>query len=172
MIGTGVGGGVVVDGQPFEGAHGLAVEAGHVVAVPGGERCACGRLGCVEAYAGGRALVRRYGALAGPGGSPARTAEEVVALARTGDPVAARVWADATASLTVLVRAIVLLFDPDVLARGGGVGGGVAELRHALAASAADDAWPGVPPPAVVELDSGAVMVGAARLAWEGARER
>ena len=169
-VGTGVGGGVVVDGRPFGGAHGLAVEAGHVVAVPGGERCACGRRGCVEAYAGGRALLRRYRSLAGETGNGAASAEAVLALARAGDPVAVRVWEDARRALEVLVRAVLLLFDPDVLALGGGVASGTPELRHAVAARAAEDAWPGATPPAVVELDSGAAVVGAARLAWAAAQ--
>ncbi len=169
-VGTGVGGGVVSEGRPFTGAHGLAVEAGHVIAVPGGERCACGRRGCVEAYAGGRALLQRYRTLAGHCGDGVPSTEAVLSLARSGDPVAVRVWEEAQRAMDVLVRAMVLLFDPDVLALGGGVAAGVPELRHAVSSRVAEDAWPGTPPPVVMELDAGAAVVGAARLAWEAAQ--
>ena len=56
FVGTGVGGGLVLDGQPFEGAFGGAGEFGHTVVRMGGAVCPCGRRGCVEAYAGRRAM--------------------------------------------------------------------------------------------------------------------
>ncbi len=161
-VGTGIGGGVVVAGVPFRGAHGLAVEAGHVTAIPQGERCACGRRGCVEAYAGGRALLGRYRALAGTAAPDVETAEAVLELARRGDPVAVRVWDDAVTALGAAVRSMVLLFDPDAVAIGGGIVEGVPELRHAISGRVAESAWPGVTPPAVVELHRGAAVIGAA----------
>jgi glucokinase len=56
--GTGVGGGIVLDGRPWTG-RGAAGEIGHVVVRIGGERCGCGRLGCMEAYAGRASMERR-----------------------------------------------------------------------------------------------------------------
>src|SRR4051812_44065764 len=56
--GTGVGGGIVLDGRPWTG-RGVAGEIGHVVVRIGGERCGCGRLGCMEAYAGRASMERR-----------------------------------------------------------------------------------------------------------------
>jgi glucokinase len=56
--GTGVGGGIVLDGRPWTG-RGTAGEIGHVVVRIGGERCGCGRLGCMEAYAGRASMERR-----------------------------------------------------------------------------------------------------------------
>src|SRR5205823_1737911 len=55
---TGIGGGLVVSGVLFRGAHGVAAEYGHMTIVPGGRRCACGNRGCWEMYASGRALAR------------------------------------------------------------------------------------------------------------------
>src|SRR5664279_2654572 len=72
-VGTGIGGGVVVDGVLMRGAFGVAAELGHMRVVPGGIRCGCGNRGCWEMYASGTALVRE--------------AREVVA---SGTPLAAR----------------------------------------------------------------------------------
>lgn len=57
-LGTGVGGGIVIDGKLFEGNRSAGAELGHSVIVAGGERCTCGRRGCLEAYASATALIR------------------------------------------------------------------------------------------------------------------
>ncbi len=57
-LGTGVGGGVVVDGSMIEGNKGAGAELGHIVIVHGGEQCSCGRKGCFEAYSSATALIR------------------------------------------------------------------------------------------------------------------
>lgn len=57
-IGTGVGGGIVLGGELVRGANGIAAELGHMLTVPDGHQCGCGRLGCIEQYASGSALVR------------------------------------------------------------------------------------------------------------------
>lgn len=57
-LGTGVGGGVIVDGKVFEGAHAGGAELGHTSLIFGGESCTCGRKGCVEAYVSATALIR------------------------------------------------------------------------------------------------------------------
>lgn len=57
-LGTGVGGGVIIDGQVFEGAHAGGAELGHTSLIFGGERCTCGRRGCAEAYVSATALIR------------------------------------------------------------------------------------------------------------------
>ncbi|MDT4985292.1 MAG: glucokinase, partial [Pseudonocardiales bacterium] len=57
-LGTGIGGGLVVDGNLYRGAYGIACEYGHMTLVPDGRRCACGNRGCWEMYASGRALAR------------------------------------------------------------------------------------------------------------------
>ncbi len=58
-LGTGVGGGIVIDGKLFEGLGGAGAELGHMVVVKDGEQCTCGRRGCLEAYASASALVRQ-----------------------------------------------------------------------------------------------------------------
>lgn len=57
-LGTGVGGGVIIDGRVFEGAHAGGAELGHTSLILGGEACTCGRRGCVEAYVSATALIR------------------------------------------------------------------------------------------------------------------
>jgi glucokinase len=63
-VGTGIGGGIIIDGVLLRGAHGAAGEIGHMNAIPDGLPCACGRNGCWEQYASGNALVRDARALA------------------------------------------------------------------------------------------------------------
>jgi glucokinase len=162
-IGTGIGTAVVKDGQAERGAHGLAGEGGHVTAVPDGEMCACGRRGCVEAYAGGRSLVRRYLAM---GGDPACSgAADVIRRAREGDRKAVWVWRDAVTALEVLLQSLVILFDPDVVAVGGGVASATPEVLHLLSHHLERAAWGSVPRPALVEMHPGAALIGAARSA-------
>jgi glucokinase len=60
-IGTGIGCGLVIDGRIFHGALNTAGEFGHQIVEPGGNRCNCGRRGCLEAYVGGLAIVREAG---------------------------------------------------------------------------------------------------------------
>ena len=58
-VGTGIGGGIIVDGRLLRGSGGFAGEIGHINVVPGGLRCGCGLAGCWEVYSSGTALVRR-----------------------------------------------------------------------------------------------------------------
>ena len=66
-VGTGVGGGVVLDGSLYRGAFGVGAEIGHMRVVPGGVLCGCGNRGCFEMYASGSALVREARAAARAG---------------------------------------------------------------------------------------------------------
>lgn len=100
-LGTGIGGGIIVDGELYRGRWGIGAEVGHFRVVPDGRRCGCGNRGCLEQYASGRALVaeardlaRASPALAGRllelgGGSPEGIGgPEVARAAREGDPAA------------------------------------------------------------------------------------
>jgi fructokinase len=135
ILGTGCGGGLVVEGRLLEGANGIAGEWGHVPlpwardpelqAAP----CWCGRRGCLETWISGPALERDHRAA---GGAAVR-APEIVAAARAGDPVATASlerWLDRTARGLAMV---VDLFDPEVLVFGGGLSN-VAELYAGLPA--------------------------------------
>lgn len=131
-VGTGIGGGAVVDGEMLTGAWGAGMELGHIPYEDGGRQCGCGQLGCVEAYAGGRGLRAAWiEALGEQGGhSDAELAQlqlpEMLARADAGDVVALellRVGAHALAS--GLIAALYLL-NPEVVVLGGGVVDGFA----------------------------------------------
>ena len=126
-ISTGIGGGLVLDGRLFRGAAGNAGELGHLTVDYLGRRCACGRRGCLEAYASGTNIaVRAREALATGRASslaalPAVRAEDVAAAAAAGDPLAAEIWDETTAILGSAVANILDVFNPDLVVLGGGV---------------------------------------------------
>ncbi|MEV4759146.1 ROK family glucokinase [Micromonospora sp. NPDC049559] len=133
-IGTGVGGGIVLGGELVRGAHGVAAELGHMLAVPDGHPCGCGRLGCIEQYASGSALVRfaRAGARQEPqraegllklagGDVEAITGPLVTAAAKSGDPVSTEAFAQLGKWLGMGLADMVQILDPQVLVIGGGV---------------------------------------------------
>lgn len=131
-IGTGVGGGLVLDGQIYRGAHGVAAEVGHMRVVPDGQLCGCGLRGCLEAYASGTALVREARAAATlpsaerllemADGDPQRiTGPMVTAAAAEGDELAIVLIAQLGRWLGEAMGSFVALFDPAVFVIGGGV---------------------------------------------------
>ena len=160
-IGTGVAAALVTDGRPVTGAGGAAGEFGHIPMVPGGEACTCGQFGCLEVYASGAGLARRYLARTGV----ALPAEDVVA--RLGaDADADRVWAEAMAVLAQGLVTATLLLDPTTFVLGGGfTAAGDALLQPVRAQLAAGLAWRSAPPVRVAELGSEAGWIGAAALA-------
>ncbi|MFI7066954.1 ROK family glucokinase [Kribbella sp. NPDC050124] len=134
-VGTGIGGGVVIDGELLRGEHGVAAELGHMRVVPGGHRCGCGARGCWEQYASGRALVREGRARAESGSlaaaqmlsvcgitDPAElTGPMITEAAAAGDPCAVELLDDLGHWLGEGLASIVTLFDPSVVVIGGGV---------------------------------------------------
>ncbi|MGH3729705.1 MAG: ROK family glucokinase [Micromonosporaceae bacterium] len=133
-VGTGIGGAIVLAGNLVRGAHGIAAELGHVLAVPDGYQCGCGRLGCLEQYASGRALVREAKRnaettpdkaaelLARAGGDPERIdGPAVTDAARAGDPAALAAFADVGYWLGTGMADLVQVLDPEMIVVGGGV---------------------------------------------------
>jgi glucokinase len=115
-LGTGVGGGLVLDGKPYRGAFGGAGEFGHICVRQGGALCGCGRRGCVEAYAG-RASMEQVAAVNVAKGHPTLLPE--LAAERGKDRFTSGVWAKALERGDELATA---LFDDAVQALGAGVG--------------------------------------------------
>lgn len=131
-LGTGVGGGVVSHGVLLRGARGMGGELGHVTVQATGPRCGCGNHGCLEALASGTAIRRRAREVAGerPDSALGRLAaertllgEDVLDLARKGDEDSLRVLRESGTWLGIGLAAFVNVFDPEVIAVGGGVSG-------------------------------------------------
>jgi glucokinase len=124
----------VLGGQLVRGAHGIAAELGHMLTVPDGHQCGCGRLGCIEQYASGNALVRfaRAGARQEPhratallelagGEAEAITGPMVTAAAQSGDPVSSEAFAQIGRWLGTSLADMAQILDPQALVVGGGV---------------------------------------------------
>ncbi len=128
-ISTGIGGGLVVDGQIYRGAHGMAREIGHTVVAPDGLLCPCGRRGCLEAVAAGPAIARAAQARldADPSlasrlrGQATLRAEDVAQAARDGDTLALATLDTAFTYLGLGLANAVNLLDPGLVVLGGGV---------------------------------------------------
>jgi glucokinase len=130
--GTGVGGGIIVDNHLLLGKDGLAVEAGHMVVAMDGPRCHCGGKGCLEAFAGGWAIEEAAQGLLDQGMPSLLTdlmAERNERLsgalinhaAEQDDGVAIEVLHRAGRALGFAVASLIHLYDPEVVAIGGGV---------------------------------------------------
>lgn len=118
-LGTGVGGGVVLDGEIYEGRGIGGSELGHMVIVENGEPCTCGRRGCLEAYASATALKRE----AKRASKKELTPSEIFALAKQGDPAMKEVVETYIRRLGLGIVNIVNIFRPQLVLLGGGISG-------------------------------------------------
>jgi fructokinase len=133
ILGTGVGGGVVIERQILTGRNHIAGEWGHNPlpwaqgAESPGEPCYCGRRGCIETFLSGAGLMREYARL----GGVARHAQAVVEAATAGEPAAKACLSSYCERLARALAALVNVLDPDVIVLGGGLSN-VAALYAAL----------------------------------------
>ena len=177
--GTGVGGGIVLDGRPWTG-RGAAGEIGHVVVRIGGERCGCGRRGCMEAYAGRAAMERRARAAHKKGAKTdlfkimeergrTRLMSGIWARAlKRGDPLATRLVDEAIEALGAGVASTQNVLDVEAIVLGGGLGVRLGEpYAQRIAAAMLPHLFDDVHPPAmhVAELGDLGGAIGAALLA-------
>jgi predicted NBD/HSP70 family sugar kinase len=117
IMGTGVGGGIVINGRVLNGAQGIAGEWGHNELIPDGEKCYCGKFGCVETVLAGPSLQRFYKSLTGE----QRTLKEIVQRVDNDD--AARSTIDRLIEYFGKgISVVINILDPDVIVLGGGVG--------------------------------------------------
>ena len=180
-LGTGIGGGIVMDGRLQRGAHGVAGEWGHMRVVPDGRLCACGNRGCWEQYASGTALgqTAREVASTSPaaaalllerveGQASRLTGEDVARAAYDGDPLALELVTEVGVWLGQGIADLAAVLDPEVVVIGGGVSV-LGEMVLGPARARLERALPGRgfrPGPRIVaaELGAQAGMVGAADL--------
>jgi predicted NBD/HSP70 family sugar kinase len=116
---VGVGGNIIVDGQPLIGAAGYAGEIGHMIVDPGGAPCACGSSGCWETEIGERAMLLRAGRRAN--GGPAAV-DELIAAAMAGEPAASASVARVGKWLGIGLASLVNVFNPTLVVLGGVLG--------------------------------------------------
>lgn len=144
-VGTGIGGGLILDNRLYRGKTGIGAEVGHLIVDPSSDhRCNCGNIGCLEALASGTAL-GRYGSAAAaiePDGVLARLAHEsgrpvtgeiVFAAARKSDPTALALFERLGHWLGIGIASLVNLFDFELIVVGGGVAGAAHDLLLAPA---------------------------------------
>lgn len=133
-IGTGIGGALLIGGEVYRGAHGVAPELGHLRVVPGGRQCSCGKRGCWERYCSGTALAATAVELLArapwqttllegyAAGDPHQiTGRTVAAAARDGDPVARQAMAELARWLGEGLALVADVYDPELIVVGGGV---------------------------------------------------
>lgn len=132
-LGTGIGGGLVLNGQLFRGSYGMAGEWGHMIVVPGGQLCECGNRGCWEQYASGNALVRDakelissgspvvQGLLDAVGGVDEISGAAITQAAVAGEPLARELLADIGRWLGIGIANLAAALDPELIVVGGGV---------------------------------------------------
>ncbi|MDQ6882727.1 MAG: ROK family protein [Candidatus Dormibacteraeota bacterium] len=126
-VSTGIGAGLILNGELYPGAHGIAGEVGHIVVQPGGPLCTCGNRGCVEAIASGTGIARaaRERALLTEAstlhGLESPTAADVVRAARAGDTLALSLLANAGEALGIGIGTLINLFNPELIVLGGSV---------------------------------------------------
>lgn len=136
-VGTGIGSGLLLNGQIYRGATGSAGEIGHLTIEENGPLCDCGNSGCLEALAGGKAIARQAREailknqrtlLSSMGPIESLTARDVASAARRGDLVSQKIIASAGRYLGIAIAGLVNLFNPRTVV----VGGGVAQIGDLL----------------------------------------
>jgi glucokinase len=123
-LGTGVGGGIVLNNLIWQGADGMAGEIGHMTVIPEGRPCGCGNTGCLEMYASARGIVQSYREALGikdSGKAPEITSEQVYLAAREGEAAARRVMKDMGRMLGIGIANLINIFNPQMIVIGGGV---------------------------------------------------
>jgi len=130
-VSTGVGGGIIIEGELYRGASGAAGELGHVIMDPDGPPCGCGARGCLEALASGTAIAGRGEELVAQGSSKLLaemrqregplTAEMMKRAADAGDEACRRLFREAGHHLGVALASYVNIFSPELILIGGGV---------------------------------------------------
>jgi glucokinase len=119
-LGTGVGGGVFVKGEPLRGPDGGAGKLGHICVEPDGHPCGCGSHGCIEQYASATALVR----LAHEAGLEVADSHELFDKSKSGDATAKAVFDKMARLLGITLAGLVNTFNPEMIVIGGGASAG------------------------------------------------
>ncbi len=174
-LGTGIGGGLILDGRPYRGADGTAGEIGHILVQPGGVECGCGSRGCVEQYASATALVRIAKELIGTDstasgnqGATPLTAKGVYEAALGGNASAIEAFRLMGHYLGVALADLIDVLNPEMIVIGGGAAGGWEFFIEAVQSAILENAFrqPACRTKLVrAHLGNSAGILGAARVA-------
>lgn len=174
-LGTGIGGGLVLDGRLIRGHFETAGELGHCIVAPGGEPCACGQRGCLEIYASASSVARRVRRMIESGEASSCSAvlrqkgdldaQDVVRAASDGDALARRVWDEACRCLAIACVNAQHYLNPQVIVLAGGMAAAGDRLLGPVRRHFASETWPDIPDRPEIrlaELGDDAGVVGAA----------
>jgi glucokinase len=182
VVGTGIGGGLVNNGRVFRGAHGGALEVGHILVDYQGLPCVCGLRGCLEMYASGPSILAEFLRRHGEAGvrqllqvePAAASTRDVVNAAGRGLLQAREVVERAARFLGIGLASMAHVLDPSIIVIGGGMSD-VWEMIYApMSAAYAERSMPPVRHTPIVraQLGADAVLIGAGQLAWQIAQDR
>lgn len=128
-LGSGVGGGIIINGSIYRGSHGTAGEIGHITIIPDGYKCGCGNSGCLEAYASANATVKRAVELLRKKETRSAlkervleeiTAHDIFISAEDGDVFSKHILEESGRYLGIGIATLANIFDPDAIIIGGG----------------------------------------------------
>lgn len=137
-LGTGVGGGLILNGRPFQGQHGVAMEVGHIITMPNGRLCGCGNKGCMEQYASASGVVISYLEILSQKNQSQQAANqqcsaaEIATLAKAGNQAAVAAYQLAAASLAQALAHILKVIDVTEVVIGGGMSAGWHLMQEAF----------------------------------------
>jgi glucokinase len=177
-LGTGIGGGVVLGGKLLRGHFDNAGEIGHTIVAPGGRPCPCGQRGCIERYASANAVAERVREAISGGESSALAetvardeafdARDVLAAAKAGDALSARIWSETCEHLAVCIVNVQHVLNPEMVVFAGGLINAGDDLLGPVREHFAAQTWklaPDAPHIALATLGTDAGTIGAAALA-------
>ncbi len=162
-LGTGLGGGLILNGKPFQGQHGVAMEIGHITVQPKGRLCGCGNLGCVEQYASANGVAISYFEAT----HQQCTAAEIATRAGAGDHAAIDAYRLAGALLAQALAHVLKVIDVTDVVVGGGMSAGWQYMEQAFQQQLEQDLIPALRGKVNVSISSlgdQAGMLGAALL--------
>jgi glucokinase len=165
-LGTGVGGGLVLNGQPFQGQHGVAMEVGHINVMPNGRVCGCGNYGCMEQYASASGVAISYFEATGQHCDT----KEIANRANMGDRNAIDAYILAGVTLAQALAHILKVIDVADVVIGGGMSAGWSLMAESFQQQLDDDLIPvlrGKINVTISNLGDQAGIVGAAMLAQQ-----
>ncbi len=165
-LGTGVGGGLVLNGKPYVGQHGCAMEIGHIIVEAGGRSCGCGNLGCLEQYASASGISKSYFLAT----QKTHTAAEIANFAQSGDGHAVEAYKTAANALAQALASMIKVVDVKNVVIGGGVVGAWHLMQATFNARLNEDLMPVLRGKILVNISTVqdiAGMLGAAMLAGD-----